>query len=118
MALSAAFLNQILRSIVTPFAEVSLHTADPGTSGGNESNAISRIRIDLSYVRITDGRIIMARESNESDADATGTATHYGLWRQGSTFIVGGKLKRPIRVARDTPYRLKAGSVLFVLEQR
>jgi|SRR5215216_903526 len=106
MALSVANANAILDALLrgqtfTGPASLflSIHTADPGSSGANEYATYTGTRPSITFSASSSGLTV---SSNQQDFTAMGatTITHYGLWSatNAGTFQFG----RPLDAARTT----------------
>lgn len=110
MSFSDAAINAMLDSVfkVSSIAWtnvwVSLHTADPGATGANESTVTGYARIDATglfsaaVAGVITNNAIIGEFSGTSGSPQT--VTHFGVWTavSGGTFIVGGTLtpSRPL----------------------
>lgn len=106
MALSVANANAILAALLrgqtfTGPASLflSIHTADPGTTGANEYTAYTGTRPTITFATEASGSITTNSQQDFPAMGAT-TITHYGLWSatSGGTFQFG----RPLDAARTT----------------
>lgn len=99
MGTSNSALNQLLDTLRTNAAPslqasyVSLHTADPGTTGASEVSGGSYARQSIAWNAASSGDL---RSSNAPVFNVPGstTVTHFGLWTasSGGTFLTGGAL--------------------------
>lgn len=95
MALTEAAKNAMLNELGTLAVQVSLHTADPGTTGANECSGGSPAyaRQSISWSPAAGGNLDSA---NTPVFDVLGPATHGGLWSaDGTVFHGGGPLSNP-----------------------
>jgi len=83
--------------------ELSLHTADPGTTGANEATGGSYARVTTT-VTATNGTGTSTQVTFNAPA---GTFTHFGAWA-GATFLGGDPLDAPVTIN-------PAGQVKFTL---
>jgi hypothetical protein len=97
VGLSGAGETAMLNGLMTGGVYVSLHTADPGTSGTNELSGNGYARQSVSWT--TSGSIptVDSNTSIITFPTATGnwgTVTHFGLWTasSGGTFLGGQAL--------------------------
>lgn len=95
MPLTAVSKEAAADSIIALGTWISLHTADPGTTGASEatggSPAYARQQTTWSADTTDDG----VRAGTQVTIDlAAGTYTHFGLWsaETGGTFVGGGAI--------------------------
>lgn len=76
---------------------VSLHTANPGSTGASEASGAPYGRVQASWVSGTTGTLTTTQVSVPA---AAGTYTHAGLWtaQTGGTFIGGDVLSPQIQL--------------------
>jgi hypothetical protein len=88
MALTDATLNSLGTSLAALCTHASLHTADPGTTGTNESSAA---RQAVSFNVDADGDLTLTVTENFTGGAASGACTYVGLWSasSGGTFRGG-----------------------------
>lgn len=88
MPLTDAALNAMADHLGTLATHVSLHTADPGATGLNESPAA---RQPVTWAAAANGDITISAQENFTGGAASGPATHVGLWSAvtGGTFYGG-----------------------------
>lgn len=99
MSLSNTLINSLLDAIFNATAYsvaqvyVSLHTANPGTTGANEATGGSYARQAGSWGAASGGSISNDTAINFTSMPAS-TITHVGLWTasSGGTFLWGGAL--------------------------
>ncbi|GII84594.1 hypothetical protein Ssi03_25840 [Sphaerisporangium siamense] len=93
MALSPAGKNIALDALGAAADFVSLHTADPGTTGANEVTGGSYARQTKTWNAASGGNL---DDSNAPSFNipASTTISHFGLWTEatGGTFLGGGAL--------------------------
>ena len=77
---------------------VSLHTADPGSTGASETSGGGYGRVQATWVSGTTGTLTAAQVSVPAGA---GSYTHGGLWtsQTGGTFIGGEALAPAVTLA-------------------
>jgi hypothetical protein len=103
MALGSATANSILDALfnqtnwTAPTAiYLSLHTADPGTTGASESNdgTYARINVTASFSAASSAACTNSAAIEYAALTTGGTFTHYGLWSAVSagTFYHGGDI--------------------------
>jgi hypothetical protein len=69
---------------------ISLHTADPGTTGANEASGGSYARQQTTWTGgSSDGSVPGSQVAIPANP---GTYSHYGVWSSGGTFIGGTAL--------------------------
>lgn len=95
MPLTAVTKEAAADAVIALGAHVSLHTADPGTTGASEATggtpAYARIATTWSADTTDDG----IRTGTQVTIDLpAGTYTHFGLWSAatGGTFVGGGPI--------------------------
>lgn len=88
MALTDATLNLMGTYLAGLCTHASLHTADPGTNGANESSAG---RQAVAFNVDSDGDLTLTVTENFTGGAASGACTHVGLWSAstGGTFRGG-----------------------------
>lgn len=124
MALSVANANAILAALLrgqtfTGPASLflSIHTADPGTTGAAEYTNYTGTRPTVTFAVEANASITTSNQQDFAAMGAT-TITHYGLWSatSGGTFQFG----RPLDAARTTDatsqtLRFLAGGIVIPL---
>lgn len=86
MKMTPAFRETVALAATAAGASVSLHTADPGTSGASEVTGGGYARKTTTWAGgVADGAV--AGSQVEFDVPAA-TITHFGVW-SGSTFLWG-----------------------------
>jgi hypothetical protein len=92
VAESTASKNERITDFIADITAVSLHSADPGTTGASELTGGSP-----AYARLTpafsaaSGGATNLSASLTFDIPAGGAPAYYGLWK-GSTFFIGAAL--------------------------
>jgi hypothetical protein len=88
MPLTDAVLNTLGSTLDGLITHASLHTADPGTTGANESSAA---RQAVSFTVDADGDLTLDSTLAFTGGAASGACTHVGLWSasSGGTFRGG-----------------------------
>jgi hypothetical protein len=76
MALNTAALNAEATTLATDAAYLSLHTADPGATGTNETSAA---RVAAAWGGASGGAITTSSK-NFTGGAASGACTYVGLW--------------------------------------
>ncbi len=91
MPLTVTERNTVANSLTPRLTHVSLHTADPGTTGASEAAGGSYARQALTWSAASAG-IAVANEVTFSVP--AGTYTHFGVWNaaSGGTFRGGNAL--------------------------
>lgn len=75
--------------------QMSLHTADPGTTGANEISG-SRISVPTDVWDVADEQITTNGTRIDFPNIPTNTVTHIGVWSIDGEFMFGGELANPI----------------------
>jgi hypothetical protein len=96
MPLTDATLNSLGTSLGGLATHLSLHTADPGTTGTNESTAG---RQAVSWTVDADGDLTSGSKSFTGGA-SNGAVTHVGLWSASS----GGTFRGAFALTGDTTF--------------
>lgn len=88
MALTNAGLNIMANALAAAATHASLHTADPGSTGTNESTAG---RQAIAWDAAANGDISLTGTENFTGGAASGACTYVGLWTasSGGTFLGG-----------------------------
>lgn len=92
MPYTTAGLNSSVDGVAAAGTRISLHTADPSTTGANEVSGGSYVRGTTAWAAASGGsRVGSAANIN---VPAGTTVTHWGLWSAatGGTFLYGGAL--------------------------
>lgn len=111
MALSTSAKNLILDSLLQgDTIRVSLHTADPGTTGASEISGGGYARATVTFSLASNGS-----SSNSQQVVWTGmpasTITHCGVWR-GSAFMFGVSLSQPRTLSSGDGFFFLAGTMV------
>lgn len=103
MAFSNAGKNAMLSGLAAVASHVSIHSADPGTTGASE---VSSARQPIAWD--APGSSIMLLNGVEDVAMPSGTAAYFGLWTalSAGTFLCGGALSAPEVFAAPGTYHL------------
>lgn len=107
-ALLDAYLRGVAYSLGT-ITKVSVHTADPGTTGANEVVGGSYARQNVAFAAAASG----AGASNVAATFAgmpAVTVTHIGLWA-GTTFLQGGALAASKTLNNGDTFQLSSGQI-------
>lgn len=88
-------LNTAAAAVTGRATTVSLHTANPGTTGGSEVSGGGYARQPISWGPPTGGSVVQAETVVFSGPEGA-TVTHIGLW-DGSTWLGGA----PLTAAED-----------------
>lgn len=109
MALSSMAANDVANwvcrgdapTVLTAPIMMSLHTADPGTTGANEAVGGSYARQEAGYAAASGGSCVLA--GSVSFTVQAATYTHLGLWDSSGTpkFLQGKELAAPIVIGSD-----------------
>src|SRR4051812_32315179 len=94
MPFSALGKNVMLDQLGTVANRVSLHTADPGTTGANEATGGSYARQAVAWAAAASGSKATTGSPAASIPVPAGTYSHFGLWNSTTTtnFYGGGSL--------------------------
>ena len=92
MAFTSTALNAAVSGIATAATYISLHTADPSTSGANEVTGGTYSREQTTWGAASNGSRVGSQVT--FDVPAGTTVTHWGIWSAatGGTFHYGGTL--------------------------
>lgn len=85
MPLTDSSLNYMADQWAASVTEVSLHTADPGTTGANESTAGRQVP---AFSAAANGDLTVSGTESFTGGAANGACTYVGFWR-GATFAGG-----------------------------
>lgn len=85
MAVNAAYLQSGAAAMATAFPFISIHTAQPSTTGSNES-AAARKNAGWS----TANGVLTSTSQSFTGGAASGAATHVGLWSASTAGTFGG----------------------------
>lgn len=106
MASTVATRNDAVDAAVGPVTQLSLHTADPGTTGANELTAgtAGYARVANTYGAAAAGEADIVGDA-EFNVSSGVTVTHWGAWA-GATFRFGEALAASQAFASDGTYTL------------
>jgi hypothetical protein len=92
MAFTTAPENDAVTAIKTNATFISLHTADPSTTGANEVTGGSYARVATTWGSVSGGSVTGSAATLNVPSGTT--ITHWGLWTAGTggTFYYGGAL--------------------------
>lgn len=92
MALSTTARNALASAIAAGATWISLHTADPSTTGANEAAGVPRKQ--TTWGSPSGGDIVGSQVSFDIPGGGGGPYTHFGIWTavSGGTFYGGGTL--------------------------
>lgn len=120
MLLSDAIAEQMLDTVITSDVVISLHTADPGSTGENEITGAHRVTIETNewnaYATVGGARVVTNANIEEftDEADADETVTHFTMWEaDGETFILSNVLSQSQPITTGNPIRIPEGSFTF-----
>lgn len=104
-------LNALLNSVY-----VSLHTADPGTTGASEVGGGAYARQPASFELSGANPTVASNENAIDFPQATtnwGTITHFGIWSAatGGTFLGGDSVETPKAITTGDVARWPVGSL-------
>lgn len=95
MSFSTSGLNDALAGIIAVGIALSVHTADPGTTGASEDTAVVRVAANWGTPAAASVDSAQVAFAIPTDA-ASRTYTHFGVWDSttvaGSAFKTGGPL--------------------------
>lgn len=97
-------------ALATGITHLSIHTADPGTTGA--SLAAPKVAVTPVY---DDGEVTLGGVPFDANASASYAITHHGYWR-GATFVRGKALAAPIAVPTGHYYDAPANAVVIPIE--
>lgn len=97
MALTDGTLNALGTELASLALYVSLHTADPGTTGANESSAA---RVSVTFSVDADGDLTIPSTLSFTGGAASGACTHVGLW----SASVAGTFRGGFALSGDTTF--------------
>lgn len=83
MALTTALIQNGAAGIATSITQLSLHTADPGSTGTNETSAARK-----TVTATSSAGVVTVPSTAFTGGAASGACTFAGLWA-GSTFLGG-----------------------------
>lgn len=122
MALSTTYGQDILNFVfkqTSPAApttvNLSLHTADPGTTGANEVTDTGYARQNITTkMAAPSGKTITNNTAiTFGPAAISYTVTHWGLWDQSGTFIDGGAFTSSVTLAIGEHYNIPVGDFAY-----
>jgi hypothetical protein len=90
-----AAVNAIRALLTSNIGYVSMHTADPGTTGASEATGTAYARGSSTFPAASGGTGSTGTQASVAARTGSATAaTHWGLWTASSagTFITGGAL--------------------------
>ena len=110
MPFSAAARNAMLDQVGTLATRVSLHTADPGTTGTSEVTGGAYARQTIAWAAASNGSKVTTGSPAATLPVPAGTVTHFGLWSAstGGTFYGGGSLSASETFAAAGEYDLSS----------
>jgi len=104
--------NQALAT--TGWGYVSLHTADPGTTGASEVTGGSYARVAVTW-NVASGGSVTNSNVVTINLPSGVTATYFGVWSTGGTsggqYYVGGALSPTVTATTATTVTLNASSI-------
>lgn len=105
--------NQALST--TSWSFVSLHTADPGTTGASEVSGGSYARVAVSWNSASGGSVTNSGALS-INLPASTTAAYFGIWSASSagTYYIGGALSPSITTGTSAGVVTIAASALTV----
>lgn len=93
--MARASATEITQSLVTTgWAYVSLHTADPGTTGASEVTGGTYARAAVTWTASTGGSAASNSGALTINLPASTTASYFGIWSASTagTYYIGGAL--------------------------
>lgn len=108
MAFTNDLFNAMLSAAGSTAATVSLHTADPGTTGANEVAGGSYSRQPITWDPPSAGSLGSAAAVT-FDVPASTTVTHIGLWN--GSFLGGIALSSPESYSDAGVYQLTTATI-------
>jgi hypothetical protein len=104
MPLNDRELNGMVDWLVQAAPYVSLHSADPGPDGANETSALR----DLANWSDPVHGLLLLQDQLFSGGEPNGPATHVGLWSQptGGLFYGSGQLTGDLRFNANGAYHV------------
>jgi hypothetical protein len=110
--ISTTEANQALAT--TGWGFVSLHTADPGTTGASEVSGGSYARVAVTWGTPSSG-VVANTNQLTINVPASTTVTYFGVWSTGGTsggqYYVGGLLTPAITATSLTTVTLNIGNI-------
>lgn len=111
--------NEVLDKILsgtnftTQATHISLHTADPGTSGTNELSGGSYARQSIAFNAAASGQADNAATITFDGPASSQTVTHVGLWTaaSGGTFLWKGSLTSSKTFGSGDTLEFAAGAI-------
>jgi hypothetical protein len=106
MAFSVSAENAAVGAIATAATWISLHSADPGTTGASEITGGAYARKQTTWGAVSNSAVTGSAVT--SDVPAGTTITHWGLWTalSAGTFHYGGALPAPETFGSNGTYSL------------
>lgn len=100
MAAADALKQAIADYVGTLGASISLHSADPGTTGANEiaGGGYARKATVWGAAAIVGGNAVITGSTQQFDVESGDSATHFGVWGPGPTFRYGKTLTPGITI--------------------
>ena len=113
MPFSTAGRNAMLDQLGTLATRLSLHTADPGTTGTSEATGGSYARPTIAWAAASNGSKVTTGTPAATIAVPAGTYTHFGLWSAatGGTFYGGGSLSASETFAAAGEYDMNSVTI-------
>lgn len=104
MAATDAFKLAVADYVATLGASISLHSADPGTTGANElaGGGYARKTTVWGAAAIDGANARITGSTQQFDVEQNDSATHYGVWN-GTTFRYGQALNPGVTITGTAP---------------
>jgi hypothetical protein len=99
-----AGLNAALSGLGSAAATASLHTADPGTTGGSECAGGSYARVAVTFGTPSGGSVTAGAVT--LNVPASTTIGWFGLWNSGGGYLGGGPLSASESYGASGTYQL------------
>lgn len=100
MAATNAYKQAVANAVGALGADLSLHSADPGTNGANElaGGGYARKTTVWGGAVITGGNAVITGSTQRFDVEANDSAQWYGVW-SGATFLYGRPLTPGVTIS-------------------
>src|SRR5690606_36564340 len=117
MLLSDAIAEQMLDTVITSDVVISLHTADPGSTGANEITGAYRVTIETgewnAYATVGGAQVVTNANIEEftDEADAVESVTHFTMCEvDAETFCLSNVLCESKPITTGNVIRIPEGS--------
>jgi hypothetical protein len=112
--MARASATEITQSLpTTGWGFISLHTADPGTTGASEVAGGTYVRVAVTWTASSGGSAASNAGALTINLPASTTASFFGIWSASSagTYYIGGALTPTVTTGAS------AGTVTFAIAQ-